>query len=534
MSCNIGRVIYFNDAMIYSPIKLVVGKKDISLSCQYSWSTDKINWCCWCDRASFIKRARSMGQDFYLRILFHEMEAPKVYMDNILVDCYTITIHNPNPFLTDPCSVISNSGFDLYSGWDCALMMQQQLSDQVICMLGIPVYYFRTTPDPSTKSYTFKEYVLHNVESVKQIRMLVADGAMPSSRPTISEWDLDFELDWETELSKTQFATAFGLDAYPKQRDFIWVPMQKRMYMVNTAYDEKNENLLWRSVSWKLSLVKWQDQDNILFPEEPIEDIVDNLIVNTHESLFATGEKREGEMTGTTQLSSPQYAATNLYSIEESDYIRKRISKETMKIVDRQVNHGNIVVAKNKYIFYKDSTVLYQKHFCGDSGTISIIFDHMTSTPATKSILRIGEWSLDITGDDIIIDKNNSIHIDLEGTYILILRWSTSLGEMTAQLIRQTFPSDVPVFRRKPVMYKFDFDNPTTVSAGIDQRLLGPDPKEVELRGYPIQVCNLKIFNKYLNDDDMAEILRYTSKDPSCLINDQARHLNTGHGYSIK
>ena len=66
-------------------------------------------------------------------------------------------------------------------------MMQQQLSDQVICTLGIPVYYFRVVPDEDTKSYTFKEYVLHNVQSVKQIKMMIQDGTMPSSKPTLSE-----------------------------------------------------------------------------------------------------------------------------------------------------------------------------------------------------------------------------------------------------------------------------------------------------------------------------------------------------------
>ena len=35
--------------------------------------------------------------------------------------------------------------------------------------------------------------------------------------------------------------------------------MMKRMWEVNSAYDEKNTGLMWRSTTWKLQLVKYND-----------------------------------------------------------------------------------------------------------------------------------------------------------------------------------------------------------------------------------------------------------------------------------
>ena len=88
---------------------------------------------------------------------------------------------------------------------------------------------------------------------------MIKDGAMPSSNPKLTEFDFDWETDRETEISKTQFATAFGDEAYPKFGDFIYIPMMGRMWDVNAAYDEKNEGLMWRSTTWKLQLVKYSD-----------------------------------------------------------------------------------------------------------------------------------------------------------------------------------------------------------------------------------------------------------------------------------
>ena len=130
-------------------------------------------------------------------------------------------------------------------------------------MLGIPIYYIKVAPDLDTADYTFKEYALHNVESIKQIKLMIPDGEMPSSNPKLTEFDFDWETDWEVEISKTQFAAAFGDEAFPKQRDFIYIPMMKRMWEVNSAYDEKKDGLMWRSTTWKLALVKYNESTNV-------------------------------------------------------------------------------------------------------------------------------------------------------------------------------------------------------------------------------------------------------------------------------
>ena len=535
MSCSscvsIDQVIEFTEAIAFSDIRVVSGESDITRDCRYSWSTDKTTWSCWATHGDYTRQARQIDGDFFLRIVYRAAIRPVVYINNILVSCYTVSIYRGNPFLNDVCQITSNSGFDLYSGWDCALLMQQQLSDTVICMVGIPVYYFKVDPDVDTKSYTFKEYVLHSVQSVKQIKMMIADGAMPSSKPTLGEWDMDFETDWDTELSKTQFATAFGVDAFPKQRDFIWVPMQKRMYMVNTAYEEKNENLMWRAVTWKLSLVKWQDQDNI--DQGDLESVIDSLIVNTHESAFAKGEEREGELTGERVLGSPTYSATNLYSVEDSDYIRKGITMNKIKITERQINHGSLVVTKHKYIPQDGAAVTYQEPYCGDEGTLSLVIDvPLNIDSSERSIVNIGDWSL-VYKNRSILWNGTEYGLDAGGTYLIIIRWSRSMCLTDIKIVKHVAPTGVPAYKLKPTMYRFDFDNAVSSVTNIDTRLVSTAGLQVVLNSYPLQVAAFKVYNTYIDDDSLDEVLKYTTENKRCVICDLARPLLGDHGYSV-
>ena len=257
MGCSIKRIIQFNNAITTCDVTIFDNlKNDITASCSYSWSVDGVCWSPWTDHNTFRVVTPRLESDFYLRILI-STGLSDVVIDNCITSEYTIAIDASSVFLKDFCGDVNL--FQPYNNLDCAIQLQQQLSDSVSCILGIPIYYFKTGPKTETIDYTFKEYVLHNVTAVKQLKLIIPDGTMPSSNPKLTEFDFDWETDWETEISKTHFANAFGDDAYPKYGDFIYIPMMHRMWDVNAAYDEKNEGLMWRSTTWKLSLVKYSD-----------------------------------------------------------------------------------------------------------------------------------------------------------------------------------------------------------------------------------------------------------------------------------
>ena len=85
-------------------------------------------------------------------------------------------------------------------------------------------------------------------------------------------------------------------------------------------------------------------------------------------------------------------------------------------------------------------------------------------------------------------------------------------------------------------MYKFLFDIvEENGSCVYNNDNITTNPKEVIVTGYPVKLTNIKLFNKYLtNEQAIKESLKYTTTCESCVLNDLARPLDYGNGYSVK
>ena len=540
MSCIIKRILQFQNSVVFGPLAIYdADGTDTTNSNMYSWSTNGVCWTSWVNYQTYLKIAKNIESDFYLRILISS-SLGKVVLNNMETKCYSLCLFNSNPFLEDFCS---ENLFNPYMGLDCALQLQQQLSDSVVCMLGIPIYYFRVLPKQDTADYTFKEYVMHNVECVKQMKMMIEDGAMPSSKPQFSDLDFDWETDWNVELSKTAFATAFGDTAFPKQRDFIYVPMQNRMWEVNAAYDEKNEGLMWHSTTWKLGLVKWNEKTNV--EQGNFDELIDNLVVHTYDNVFAELETNEqNRTTATTQIERPVYTANNLDNVFIQDAIRKQMTKSSIAITKKQYNNKSQIVAKNIYNFLdSNATVTYQKGYCGEEGTLSFIIDVSNcETIDFKPIIRFGNIEI-ITNCNMIkfgdaeasIDKKNA-NGERYTDYLVVCKWSRQMFVQEIKAYPYIIPENVPLYKIKPEMYSFDFSvQEQNGACEYNNDNVSKTQQEVILTGYPLKMTNIKLFNKYLSQEqEVKESSKYTTTSKICVINDLARPLDTGSGYSTK
>lgn len=539
MVCGLRRILQFNNAITYQKIQLYYKNVDITDKCNYSWSSDGICWTNWTTIDMYNKIGINIEGDFYLRILLTS-GFDKVRLGESFTDCYNVCLDSTMDFIKDFCG--TPNLFQPYNNLDCALQLQQQLSDSVVCMFGIPIYYFRVNPNEGATDYTFKEHFLHHIDSVKQIKLMIPDGQMPSSNPRLTEFDFDWETDWETELSKTQFAQAFGDTAYPKSGDFLYIPMMKRMWEVNSAYDEKNEGLMWRSTTWKLTLIKYTEATNI-DPSE-YDDIIDGWI-QKYEEVFGEIEKNEQEReTGATPISSPSFAATNLFDIFMEDSVRKQYTKQDTSIVDKTYNNRSLIVARNLYKFKNENGyVSYQKPICGDSGTLMFIIE----TPGSlqddlkRDIINFGNIQISIqyhkkTQDFTIEFGDLSQKVLSFHSYMVMIKWDRNTYNTELNIYEYKHPDNVPVYKIKPEMYYFDFENPIGEILGVynndyDVR----NGMECKIHTYPLFITNIKYYNKALEKSEaFKESLKYTTQHENCVINDLARHINSGHGYATK
>ena len=540
MGCNIKRILRFNEAITSCPVKIFDNvNMDVADRCMYSWSVDGVCWSAWTSYDNYLRITPRLEGDFYLRILI-SCGLTKVVLRDCVTTDYTIAIDASQPFLTDFCK--DTNLFQPYNNLDCAIQLQQQLADSVACMFGIPAYYFRAEPQRDTADYTFKEYVLHNITAVKQIKIVVKEGTMPSSNPKLTEFDFDWETDWETEVSKTHFATAFGDDAYPKYGDFIYIPMMKRMWDVNAAYEEKNEGLMWRSTTWKLQLVKYSD--STAYNKSEFDDFIDNLIPNTYENTFGQFETLEQErISQSPQVSAPMFAATNLYDIFMEDAIRKQYTKNDVVVIDKQYGHRSNIVGRNMYRFKNENgCITYQKGLCGDNGTLMFIVETPGSFTGVldRDIIQFGNLRVKMVfkSGKFILSSNSglSTEIDPFKSYLCIIRWNRGTYTISLDVYNYVHREDIPVYKLRPEMYWFDFENPIcTIVSDYDNELSSECELPCQVHAYPLQLTNIRYYNEYLNDEDtIMEVVKYTTNHKACVFNDIARPITSGHGYAVR
>lgn len=541
MNCGIKRILQFHDIMTMGPIQVFnMDNINITTSCMFSWSNDLICWTDWTDYATYIRISKNIEEDMYIRILIND-SFDRISINGLFTKCYSIWIDSSNPFIETFCG--NENLFNPYSGLDCALQLQQQLSDNIICMLGIPVFYFRVAPDEKTIDYTFKEYVLHNVVDLKQVKLMIPDGTMPSSNPKFTALDFDWQVDWDVEMGKTDFTTAFGEGIVPKVRDFIYIPMMKRMWKVNTAYDEKNEGLMWQSTTWKLSLIKYEDSDNISIPET-MDDIIDGWLTRYDDVLGKKEQKEQERESAVPQISAPRPTATNLCSIAMSDAIRASYSKNEVSIIDYQYNHHSNVVARNIYKFKTPTAaVVYQKGYCGCDGTLSFILQTQGMPVDNQNIIIIGPINIKISfqqahnniPDRYMIECNGmKAYINSFSTQLVILRWNSHNYTVSLNCYEYTHIQDIAPYLLKPEMYYFS-DTPTVSEVSeYNQDYNIDSEQDCYITPYPCMITNIKLYNKDLGlDDAIKESIKYTTTHSACVINDVARHISSNHGYAV-
>lgn len=540
MSCALYRIITLNQAITASDIRIINNKNDFTEECSWSWSTDKICWTPWTSYKNYLKITPNLESDFYLRIRFTGN-----FTDLLINNCkstdYTSTLDQTNIFLQEFCQ--APNLFQPYQGLDCALLLQKQLADTVICIFGIPIYYVQVDPNMDTKDFTFKEYVLHGVKSIKQIKLMLQDGQLPSSNPQLTELDFTWETDWEVELSKTQFGQAFGDTAFPKYRDLIWVPMMKRLWMVNSAYDEKSEGLLYRSTTWKLRLVKYTEDTAI--NQNGFEDIIDSWTKNKYEEIFHTPEIIEQERTvGATPLQSPSHAATNTYNMFMSDAVRASMTIDDISILQKEYHQKSNIVARNLYKFNNENAeIIYQNNICSCDGTMIFTLETGAGTKDVqrKTIISAGEIKVDISYSESK-NKYNIYFGDLEAeidsfnVYMVILLWNKNNRITNMIIFKYKHPDNIPSYKLRPEQWYFDFENPITDITGLyNEDYWMRSKNNVIMTGWPVFITNFKLYNTTLSyNDAITESIKYLTTSEYCVINDQARPYELGHGYSIR
>lgn len=490
---------------------------------QFAYSIDGLCWSCYMDYDTFIRNIIDLKNDFYLRVKVKGQVNGVIINGNNFYD-YTTSIESGFTFSYCSSGVSTTNMYNPYINMECAIALQQQLTETVACVVGIPCYYFKLAPETNSKDITFKEYTLLNVDSVKQIKIIIADNQMPSSKPEFNDWGLDWQTDWETEISKGMFATAFGNTAQPTEGDLIYIPMMKRMWMVNEAYEEKKDAFMWNATTFHVTLVKYQEKDSVDLKDT--EDMVNSFVKNKYEDLFGDEENLgSGEESTTT----PSYSPDGLYAVFESDSTRKYMSVDAIDFKQGVLYYRGTMIADDIYTFngYKSGKIVYQRTFCSNQGTFSFII-----TPRQENyegvLFEVGHIKIKIKQTKtsckltLINLKNMSLELTPDKTYFVYFRYSQDLNVSEFSASEYTH-ADLPIYKLQNHHYWFDIDNSIKSVSRFDIELVIDTKSEVILSSFYGNITNIKVFDIYI--DNVSEILQMYPTNSNLLINDTARKI---------
>lgn len=551
----------------------------ISFSNPIPYSTDTTS--------NYYRIMNYLESDVYIRLYFEISMAPEVYESSTpsfsIINIDGINYEGAgidfNVILT---SSLQNqlqwnaNCIDPYANLDCAILLQQQLSDQVICMLGIPIYYFRVDPIESSKDIVFKEYTMHNVVSVKQIKLMLQDGVLPSSNHKLTEFDFDWEIDWEVEISKTQFYTAFGDKAFPKANDFIYVPMMKRMWTVNSAYDERADMLMWRSTTFKLALVKYSDSYNVVNPEGfDIDNFLSDMNVYNPQ-LPGFDLDMADKKSGYSQVKAPgNKPDSNNLTLYKTDALRYSIDRN-IKIETEIVCNSNNIIARNYYglpklynslevpsIIYKPINFSYKK---GDKSVLSVLLliyregPNSVNSPLLDFGMGIGEITQEPGLSLSIFDNtekdagtysigNHLIYADAlqYGVHYIVeyIIDKFTGNRLELNIYQQLYPNNRPLYTIRPEHKYFEKctqpGTSITVPYNPDLDILFGQKNPVIQPVLYIPDNKLRVFKMAMyfgkgNSNGNNDFLnKYTTDSGECMLNDLSRPITTSEvGFNIR
>jgi hypothetical protein len=209
-----------------------------------------------------------------------------------------------------------------------------QLSSVVSNIFGFCVKYFKTAADQRSRDVILKEYSLYNVIQTSDVKLLVPDNALPTRAIQFNPMMMDYPVQFEVHIVKSEFQKVFGVGSKPQMQDYLYFEQfLNKMYQVDSVAE--SDDFLYQGSYWRVSLVAYQQKNAIGFLDTNIEIETEDLISSV-ETKFA--EETDIEYQDTRKPN--QY---NTIGTLTNDYIRRTLDKRLIINEERVYNEWTIV-----------------------------------------------------------------------------------------------------------------------------------------------------------------------------------------------
>jgi hypothetical protein len=435
----------------------------------------------------------------------------------IIESCPNFCTDCTDPFAMNGCANIqvtcNLNQFNPYS-LTKSIKIYKQLVNIVNGIFGHDVLYFKTEPDARTTDVILMEYSLHNVVDKKTIKILVPDNEFPTEAHTYDIFGIELE-DFEIHITAEEFETHFGVGKYPRNKDYMFIPIINRMYEINSIAlaDEFNRSHSY----WKVKLVKYQDRGDVL--KGQFNDDTDVLVTGIEE-IF--GERIQDEYIKNVKPESFQ-TVVNIYEDGTRTFVDNKL-----KIVDYALKNRWTVISKNYYDFsnmtLEDSAVVYGAQSEVKTGN-GIAF---TSWFAPRFLLNsvenyrlIGDtnstFKITISNTELIVTTPQGVKTFTHGITFNPAMWYgyvVNINNEFLQLSASIYSLDTSNNIMLPQSAVSSLTNEFTQTLILTDELVWSSPAKFELIANQMLMTNIRVFDKPIEFEQHSNILnQYVVRD---------------------
>ena len=377
-------------------------------------------------------------------------------------------------------------------------------------VFGHTVRYYRTEPDARSKDVIFKEYSLFAVADSGDLKVSVPDNEFPTEAFEYDIFGMSFE-EFEIHITDYQFQKTFGEKLRPRIKDYLYLPINNKMYEVKAVELADEFNI--QHTYWRVMLGKYQERSAVAKPEA-IETEMQDLVVGM-DDVF--GEEIQDTFEKTTK---PQQLKTTAHQWD--DGIRQS-SAANLRIVDYDLKNRWTVVSKNYYdlssvntdeiaIDYVSKSQLTIDENLAFTAWFSPVFDTMDNTKyqlingdlfGEGIVARISSSKLEISLNGEIHTFVHNMILGSHEWYGIVINMSNTFRELSVHI----YYLDESNNRNRPQDANNNLDLQFSETRSITQAYVWDVEKPYQLRGGKVKLTNVRLWKKTIEEEQHNNIL---------------------------
>ena len=353
------RSVIESNVMEYTGIKdisgytcIVIGEDENSYyEKEFRYSSDKILWS---DYKSLTNKNLSTVKIYddtvYIQYRFTKVGENDLSVESITLDVDYVKDETVIPECfwnkgTSTPQIVYNqgTGSNLFNPYNIgqSLNIYNQMSTLVSNMFGFCVTYFKTEPNSRTRDVVLKEYSIEKVISKHDVKILVPDNALPTRELQFNTMMIDYPVNFEIHIVKSEFQKVFGAGSHPDPHDYLYFgTYMNKMYMVDSVSDP--DDFGYVASYWRVSLVPYQEMKSVQFDN-------DNLLDETESLIFSAEKKFDEEMKVEVADNRKDNQLNDVNDLNEGQDMVRRILHENVRIVEEDIYNDWTVFAKQYY-----------------------------------------------------------------------------------------------------------------------------------------------------------------------------------------